>query len=121
LPVGGGGAARPALVKKQDPVIAQGPVQPGVPPDRPLRAEARAALQEEQPGQSGAGLAGRDDLPGEQLDLPAGRIGVIERDGEGQVGEHGARLAVRNHDWHRNGTLRLISRTGAEDGRHGDQ
>jgi hypothetical protein len=30
---------------------------------------------------------------------------VIERDGEGQVGQYGAWLAIRNHDRHRSGDL----------------
>jgi len=63
-------------------------------------AEPGPALEEEQPGQAGGGPVGRDDLPGEDLDPLALRAVVVERDGEGAVGEDGARLAVAGHDQH---------------------
>jgi hypothetical protein len=87
LAVRRGGPAGAALVEQQDPVVLQRPVQPGIPALGPLRAEPGPALQEQQPGQVGAGLAGGDDLTGEHLDLLAVRALVVERDGEEPVGQ----------------------------------
>src|SRR5690348_10145429 len=97
LAVDGGGAAGAALVEQQHPVVLQGPVQPAFPAFRALRPEPRAALQEHQPGQVRAGLAGRDHLAGEYLDLLAVRPGMIKRDGEQAVGEHGTRVTEADH------------------------
>jgi hypothetical protein len=49
-------------------------------------------------------LVGGDHLAREDLDLLAIGPGVIQRDGEAPVGEHGAGLTVRRHERHRTAT-----------------
>src|SRR6202042_3717644 len=67
---------------------------------------SRAALQEQQPRQVGAGLVGAHDLAGEDLDLLAVWLAVVKRHGEYMVGQHCARLAKARHTANATGVAR---------------
>ncbi len=87
----GGGAAGAALVEHEHAVLAQGARQPGrgggVQWSRSLGAGP--ALEVDEDGEVLA--AGPGDEAGEELDRGPGGVGMVQRDGEGEVGEREAR------------------------------
>lgn len=97
LPVGRGGQPGTALVEEQHAKFLHGASQPCLRADEAPGAEARAALQIDQPRQIVAYPAARHGLSAEDLDLLTARIGVVERDREIAVGEDDAGVPVAAH------------------------
>jgi hypothetical protein len=97
------GPSGAALIKQENAVVPQGPVEPVVASCRPRTSPAGTAIEEAQPRQvtgCARGVLDGGNLACEHSDPRATRIGVIERHVEMVVSQDGAWLAEGRHARH---------------------